>query len=323
MDFSLSDIFMVVGFLLAAYSIVANDAIQTLGTFLSSNSHRPWWVLWLYAVGILTVVMIYGWFAYNGDVSYGRLSAKFPVPDTFYLYHILPPFFIVILTRFGVPVSTTFLVLTVFAPTVLSKMLLKSVSGYMVAFTAAIVVYLLISKVLEKKFMESDKENIPGYWTALQWTSTGLLWSQWLIQDLANIFVYMPTRTLGFGTVIISLAVLYILHAIIFYRRGGEIQAIVTSKTNTHDIRSATIVDFIYAIVLFIFKEVSNIPMSTTWVFLGLLAGRELAINFTLKNRELKDTSGMILKDAFKAFIGLAISVALAFCLPFLKKLGF
>ncbi len=39
---------MIVGFTLAAYAIVANDAIQTLGTFLSSNSHRPWWVLWLF-----------------------------------------------------------------------------------------------------------------------------------------------------------------------------------------------------------------------------------------------------------------------------------
>jgi hypothetical protein len=35
----------IVGFLFAAYSIVANDAIQTLGTFLSSNAKRPWWML--------------------------------------------------------------------------------------------------------------------------------------------------------------------------------------------------------------------------------------------------------------------------------------
>lgn len=322
MDITLSNVFMVAGFLMAAYSIVANDAIQTLGTFLSSNSKRPWWVLWLFAVGILTVTVIYGWMTYNGDVSYGRLSSKFPVPETFHLYHILPPFFIVILTRFGIPVSTTFLVLTVFAPTVLEKMILKSLAGYGVAFTAAIVVYLIISKIIEKTFIDDKEKEIPGYWVVLQWCSTGLLWSQWLIQDLANIFVYMPTRQLSIGTVIVSLAVLYILHAVIFYRRGGEIQAIVTSKTNTADIRSATIVDFIYAIVLYIFKIKSNIPMSTTWVFLGLLAGRELAINFRLKNRELKETTGIVLRDAFKAFIGLAISVGLALSLPFLKKLG-
>ena len=32
---------MVIGFLLGSYSIVGNDAIQTQGTFLSSNDHRP------------------------------------------------------------------------------------------------------------------------------------------------------------------------------------------------------------------------------------------------------------------------------------------
>ena len=33
----LSLVWMYLGFLLAAYSVVANDSIQTLGTFLSSN----------------------------------------------------------------------------------------------------------------------------------------------------------------------------------------------------------------------------------------------------------------------------------------------
>ncbi len=38
------EILMVIGFCLAAYSIVGNDVPQTLGTFISSNAHRPWWV---------------------------------------------------------------------------------------------------------------------------------------------------------------------------------------------------------------------------------------------------------------------------------------
>ena len=35
------EVLMVVGFLLGAYSIVGNDAIQTLGTFLSSQLSPP------------------------------------------------------------------------------------------------------------------------------------------------------------------------------------------------------------------------------------------------------------------------------------------
>ena len=74
-------VFSIVGFLIASYSIVANDAIQTLGTFLSSNANRPWWVLWIYACSIIVAVMIYGYFAYNGDIAFDRLNT-IPYPET-------------------------------------------------------------------------------------------------------------------------------------------------------------------------------------------------------------------------------------------------
>ena len=67
-------IVMYAGFILAAYSVIGNDVIQTLGTFLSSNEKRPWWVLWLFAGSILSAVLIYGWTQYGGDVSYNRLQ---------------------------------------------------------------------------------------------------------------------------------------------------------------------------------------------------------------------------------------------------------
>lgn len=320
-------ILMVVGFSLAAYSIVANDAIQTLGTFLSSNAHRPWWVLWLYAVSILSVVIIYGFYVNGGDVSYGRLT-KFPPPEHFSWIYILPPFFILILTRFGIPVSTTFLVLTVFATSNFEDMLVKSLMGYLVAFVAATLIYRLVLNGVEKYFIKSSDEVKPApYWTVLQWVSTGFLWSQWLIQDLANIFIYVPSA--GFndeGVRIISSGWLWgtllwfiLLHAYIFYNRGGAIQKIVTSKTNTADIRSATIVDFMYGIILLIFKEMSHIPMSTTWVFLGLLAGREFAIAWVTQLRKSSDVLKVVGSDAGKATIGLAISVAIAFTTPYLK----
>ena len=127
---------MIIGFLLGAYSIVGNDAIQTLGTFLSSNAHRPWWVLWIFGGGIITVVLVYGWVAHSGDVSYGRLQA-IPVPERFVWIYCVPPFVLLLLTRFGIPVSTTFLTLTIFAPKALPAMLVKSLLGYATAFIAA------------------------------------------------------------------------------------------------------------------------------------------------------------------------------------------
>jgi hypothetical protein len=40
----MSNFFMIAGFILSAYAIVANDSLQTLGTFLSANEERPWWI---------------------------------------------------------------------------------------------------------------------------------------------------------------------------------------------------------------------------------------------------------------------------------------
>ncbi len=317
---SLVETFMIIGFLLAAYSVVANDSIQTLGTFLASNARRPWWLLWLFASGILLVVLFYSWFVNAGDPAYGRLE-KFPVPDGGVSWiHIIPPLALLILTRKGVPVSTTFLVLTVFAASNINAMLAKSALGYLVAFVAAIVLFRLVFKSASEYFHRTREEPMPGYWVVLQWLSTGFLWSQWLIQDLANIFVYLP-RELSLSWLLFGVAVLVAMQGYIFYQFGGNIQRIVTSKTDTTDIRAATIIDFIYGIVLLIFKEVNNIPMSTTWVFLGLLAGREFALSFHLADVSLKGTVRNVAGDVLKALTGLLVSVSLAFGLPWIYGL--
>ena len=41
-----------VGFAFAGYSAIANDSIQTIGTFITSNRKTAWWVLWLFMGGI-------------------------------------------------------------------------------------------------------------------------------------------------------------------------------------------------------------------------------------------------------------------------------
>lgn len=314
------EILMIVGFCLAAYSIVGNDVPQTLGTFISSNAHRPWWVLWLYTSSILVVVLLYGWFASGtGDASYGRLETiPFPQTGITWLY-IVPPVLLIILTKYGIPVSTTFLVLTIFSPSSLSAMLTKSMMGYAVAFVVAILVYRFVMKGISIYLSKTRHKEPSHIWIGLQWVSTAFLWSQWLIQDLANIFVYVP-RQVPFEFLIFGILVFVILLGWIFYRRGGAIQNIIDTKTGVADIRAATIIDFMYAIILLVFKEWSNIPMSTTWVFLGLLAGREFALSMHLAEVNKYRTSRNVSKDAMKLMFGLAISVLLATGLPWLYQ---
>ncbi|MUH34835.1 hypothetical protein D9O36_03180 [Zobellia amurskyensis] len=309
---------MYLGFILAAYSVVGNDTIQTLGTFLSSNERKKWWVLWLFAGGILAVTLIYGYMTHNGDVSYGRL-AKYPMPEPFSWYYLLPPVILMLLTRTGIPVSTSFLILTFFNEKNLSSMVTKSLSGYGVAFVAAIVLYLAISRLVERKFIEKPiTARGEKLWTILQWCSTGFLWSQWLIQDFANIYVYLP-RELGIYSMIFSLVVILGLLAFIIASKGGAIQSIIKSKTNTVDIRSATIIDFVYGVVLFYFKEMNNVPMSTTWVFIGILAGREIALNYMLRKNEPRTKMFKSLgMDLVKVVIGLVVSIILVFAVKYL-----
>ncbi len=309
---SLPEMLMILGFALAAYSVISNDSIQTLGTFLASNAHRPWWMMWLFGSGILVAVLVYGWFANDGDPAYGRLAA-FPSPaGGINWLHVLAPFTLLILTRFGVPVSTTFLVLSVFAPGNIDSMLIKSLSGYLVAFVVAIALYLVIRRLTEYLNSKAGTQEAQSLrWVVLQWASTAFLWSQWLIQDLANIFVFLP-RTIEPWTLIASIGLLLVIQGFIFYRHGGAIQKIVTSKTMTEDTRSATLIDFLYGLILLIFKEISNMPMSTTWVFLGLLAGRELAMTLQGQDRSFKETAKLVGMDAGKAFAGLVVSVLLA-----------
>ena len=330
MELDINLLMMIIGFSLAAYSIVANDAIQTLGTFLSSNAHRPWWVLWAFTMMVLVTTLLYSYYAHSGDVSYGRLEKFPPVsPAEFSWIYLLPPLFILIVTRFGIPVSTTFLVLTVFTTANLEKMLTKSILGYLVAFAAGFILYRFVVVILEMHFIKTADETTPSNrWVVAQWLSTGFLWSQWLIQDLANIYIYAPSsglnedgvRTISQEWLVGSILLFLVLHAIIFANRGGAIQKIVTSKTNTADIRSATIVDFTYGIILLVFKSWSSIPMSTTWVFLGLLAGREFAIAYVSQLRKPKEVRRVVLNDMSKALIGLAVSLALAFSAPYLKN---
>ena len=355
MDYVGVEIFAVVGFLLASYSIVANDAIQTLGTFLASNAKRPWWVLWLFASSIIIAVMVMGWIQNGGDIAFGRLNripypefqegvarpgwwARWDPPGGIEWYHAVPPLVLLFLTRFGIPVSTTFLVLTIFALTggsqtkgIMESMLIKSLLGYLVAFGAGAVVYLIVSRAFERWVANTRGENHAPWWFVLQWLSTGYLWWQWLAQDLANIFVFLPRSTtettlpdgsvqtvVAFDPVFILFAtgVMLMLHALIFATRGGEIQKIVLTKTNTTDIRAATLVDFIYGTILLVFKEANDIPMSTTWVFLGLLAGRDLMITALVRIRTNKAAIFDVVSDVMRALIGLFISVFLAIVIP-------
>jgi phosphate/sulfate permease len=117
---------------------------------------------------------------------------------------------------------------------------------------------------------------------------------------------------------LLSLAIVLAMLAYIIASKGGAIQGIVKSKTNTVDIRSATIIDLVYGVVLYYFKELNNVPMSTTWVFVGILAGREIALNFMLRRSRARAKMFKSLGiDLLKVLLGLVVSILLVFIVKY------
>lgn len=334
----MEEFFALAGLSLAAYSVVGNDSIQTLGTFLVSNEKKPWWLLAVYAGTIMAVVVTMGYLGLGeylggrgGDLTFGKFAKTFPNPadyPTITIWYLAPPLTLLFITRFGIPVSTTFLVLTFFAPKALPSMLLKSLGGYGVAFGFAICSYFALSRLTERYFMQNPLGKGSGlmqsrsFWTSAQWLATAFLWSQWLTQDLVNIMVYLgDPKDVAVWKFIFALVMLVGMLAFIFWQRGGKIQEIVRVKTNTADIRSATFIDLFYGLVLLVFKFDTfgvfegGVPMSTTWVFLGMLGGREVALRMRLEGLDRSKVWPMVFSDLGKATIGLVISVLLVIAL--------
>jgi len=309
--------YTIVGFGLAGWSVIANDSVQTLGTFIASKSKWfKWYTLAASASFMMAVVLIYGWWAYDGDISFGRLT-RIPYQEIQW-YHAVAPGILLLLTRVGIPVSTTFLVLSAFASTVvLEKMLLKSVVGYGLAAVAAYICWIAISKIINEKFDEVTTGWKIAFWRNAVWVSSAYLWAAWLSHDVANIAVYLP-RQLDISLLLIVVSYFTILLFYIFYIQGGPIQKVVLDKTGTRYARSATIINTIYAAVLYYFKELNDLPMSTTWVFVGLLCGRELAISTMNKEYKFKYVFPLIGKDFVKMVFGLSVSVGIVLSIHYI-----
>lgn len=311
---------MIIGFLLAGFSVVANDSLQTLGTYISSNRQRtPKSVQMIFVCCITSIVLFLGWYLHQGEPAWGRLDS-FPVPERFTWAYIIPPIAVLALTAWGAPVSTSFLVLSSFVPENIGRLLGSSISGYVMAFFLGLTAWGFGIWLLERWIFRrnQDSQEISKIWFVIQWFSTGFLWSMWLVQDMANIFVYLP-RNLNFISMGVCTLILCVGLCMLIVIGGGPIQAVLRSKTNTSDLRSATLIDFMFGLCLLFKAFLSSFPLSTTWVFLGLLAGRELALRIReleqkniFTNQMYGSLSNVIGSDLGKASVGLIVSLVIA-----------
>ena len=133
---------------------------------------------------------------------------------------------------------------------------------------------------------------------------------------MANIAVFLPREIPWDLMVLVSLIFVGGLYYM-FREGGGKIQNIVLEKHNTRYVRSATIIDAVYWLILWFFKELNDIPMSTTWVFVGLLCGRELAMATVTGKHKFKTVFPLVTRDFFKMMIGLGASVGVVLAIHY------
>src|SRR5690606_27720514 len=151
-----------------------------------------------------------------------------PQPDSFSMLQLLSPLVLIVMTRFKMPVSTSFLLLSTFSGAkAIQGMLTKTFFGYFLAFVLAYVLWFVIARWTQK-YLKTKTKATRG-WIVFQWVTTGFLWSQWLMQDSSNIAVFIP-RQLNLWQMIMVSGFLFLVIGFIMWRKGGRIQEVVTEK---------------------------------------------------------------------------------------------
>jgi hypothetical protein len=268
--------------------------------------------------------LVTGWLLFDGDVTWQKLynptkypdlpqHSQYPQPSSFSFIQLAAPLILLILTRMRMPVSTTFLLLSCFSTSSkgITDILGESLTGYVVAFILSLGIWILGYNLIRKFFKQRKSAS---WWIPLQWGISGVLWAVWLMQDAANIAVYLP-RQINLMELVAVLTLLTIGLGILMFQRGDKIQDIVNEKSRIEDIRAATLIDFSYAGMLIYKMYVSPFPLSTTWVFLGIIGGREIAISIMRKKAGITHKQKaflMIFKDISYAIFGLLVSLAMA-----------
>ncbi|BEV36469.1 hypothetical protein [Synechococcus sp. M16CYN] len=270
-----------------------------------------------------------GWILNDGDPAWGRLSVPgqdFPMPEVFTWVYILPPLAILVLTQWGFPVSTSFLMLSTFQFSNILELIQISLTGYILAFGIGLGTYSFSLWMLEWwVFYSSQNGQVVGFvWVVWQWLGTGFLWSMWLIQDLASVFVFLP-RELDLVPMVTCSLLLCLRLSLLIVTDGSPVHALLRLKTNTFDVRSVIMIDLLFGLCLLCMASLSTFPLSTTWVFLGLIGGREIALRINQQQYDsnlINPEGGCFIQavggDLCKAGTGLLLSILIALSLQLL-----
>ena len=257
------------------YTIMANNCAQTIGMFIASNKGKSKYRIIYFLSGIFIITLLISWLFFNKQLDFYLLN-NIPYSNLNPLLIFLP-IVLFFLTKYKIPVSATFLIIPIFAnKNTIHSMITKTSVSYFISFLISLIMWRFIYTKY-KHYIEVKKEkNISKTWFVLEFLSTGIVWSVWIILSACNFVVFLP-RVFELKELILVIFIGVVSIYLILLDNGGKIQEIVDEKSDIN-IKSSVIFNFLFSFTMLFIQYVSKIPITSTWMFLGILAGRELAI---------------------------------------------
>ena len=294
---------------LVTYNVIFNNSIQTIGLFIASNKNKGIFYNLLFFSSIFIFAVLLSWFLTEREVHYHLLdSIDYSEIE---LQFLLLPILISFLTKKQVPLSATFLIIPLFAnSSTISSMINKTTVSYFLSLIGSLVIYkFLYTKY--KNLLSDEKTDTGKIWIVAEYVSTGILWFSWLTVSLCNFVIFLPRKFDITDIVLLSSIGIVTIYCILI-SNGGEIQKIIDQKSDVKNIKTTVIFNSLFAFTLLFIQHLDNIPITSTWMFLGVLAGRELAISVTTKRlagEKYRLCLAKIWKDLRLAIIGIILSL--------------
>ena len=153
---------------------------------------------WLFIGGIFIATISYSWVTYSGDVSYGRLASK-GFDQTLLVFNVAncgPYFSAHYYSHENARFYNFFITHIIFNKR--QKCIGRTIQNIYWLFSCVFlsIFYLVVVSRLIEKWATGEPHPM---WRIAQWCSTGMLWSVWLMQDAANIAVFLPRQLTFFS----------------------------------------------------------------------------------------------------------------------------
>jgi hypothetical protein len=296
--------------IIVAFAIIGNDSPQLIGTYLASKENEKWYKTFFFVGSIFFIALCWAWYFQGGELHFKILNnIPYREINSFYL---AAPAVLLLLTHFGIPTSSTFLILSIFMKGGdVFAMLTKTVTSYFFSCVFSGYAHYIALRKYGKYLLSPFEKQKERMWNALQTLSTVALVANWLFFSMSNVVAFLPRKFSGYDFVFFLIMLLSIL-GLILSNKNNRMQRIVSSKKNAGNVRINTIINVVFALILFFFKTVNNISIATTFVFLGVLAGKDIALLLNERDAEKKNyrrTLSNILKDINKCILGVGISL--------------